>query len=221
VGKLRPAVAVLVVTKQAIDRHGYDNVEKHVENLKMFGVPIVIAINKKVNDAKHDLDYIQKNCSRFGVKCVVSEVWGKGGRGGKELARAVIDGSAKKSKFKFLYDLEANLRYKIEIVANDIYGAEGVNFTDEAARDLEIMERIGMSELPVCIAKTQSSLSDNARVYGRPTGFKINVRGLKPSAGAGFVVAYTGAIMTMPGLPLHPAAENMDITEDGKIKGLF
>ncbi len=221
VGKLRPAVAVLVVTKQAIDRHGYDNVQKHIENLKMFRVPIVIAINKKLHDTRHDLDDIQKNCSKFGVECVVSEVWGKGGKGGRDLARAVIGLCARKSGFKFLYDLKANLRYKIEIIADDIYGADGVNFTDEALRDLEVMEKIGMSGLPVCIAKTQSSLSDNARIYGRPSGFKITVRGLKPSAGAGFVVAFTGAIMTMPGLPLHPAAENMDITEDGKIKGLF
>jgi formate--tetrahydrofolate ligase len=221
VGKLKPAVSVLVVTKQAIDRHGYENVEKHVENLKMFGVPIVIAINKKMHDTKHDLNEVKEKCSKFGVECVVSEVWGEGGKGGKDLARAVIGLCAKKSKFKFLYDLKATLRYKIEIIADDIYGADGVNFTDEALRDLEVMEKIGMSELPVCIAKAQSSLSDNAKVYGRPKGYKITVRGLKPSAGAGFVVAFTGAIMTMPGLPLHPAAENMDITEDGKIKGLF
>ena len=221
IGKLKPSAVVLVVTRQAIDRHGYDNVEKHVENLKMFGVPMVIAVNEKAQDTKQELNMIKAACSKFGVECVISRVWAKGGRGGRDLARAVADLCEQRSKFKFLYDLKSNLRYKIEIIAADIYGADGVNFTDDALRDLETMERIGISELPVCVAKTQSSLSDNAKVYGRPKGFKVSVRGLKPSAGAGFVVAYTGAIMTMPGLPLHPAAENMDITESGKIIGLF
>lgn len=221
VGKLNPSAAVLIVTKQAIDQSGYDNVEKHVENLKIFGVPIVIAVNKKENDTKQDLKEIQTNCVKFGVECVVSDVWGKGGKGGGDLAKAVINLCKRKSKFKCLYDLESSLRYKIEIIATDIYGADGVDFTDSALKDLELLEKIGLSRLPVCVAKTPSSLSDRAKVYGRPRGFKITVRELKPSAGAGFIVAYTGAIMTMPGLPLHPAAENMDITEDGKIKGLF
>lgn len=221
VGGLKPAAAVLVVTKQAIERHGYDNVEKHVENLKIFGVPIVIAVNRKQNDTHQEIKEIKANCSRFEAGCVVSEVWAKGGRGGKELARAVLGLCDQRSKFKYLYDLGKSLRYKIEIIATDIYGADGVDFTPEAEKDLELMEKIGMSDLPVCVAKTQSSLSDNARVYGRPKGFRVTVREVKPSAGAGFVVAYTGAIMTMPGLPLHPAAENMDITESGKITGLF
>ncbi|MEE8638732.1 MAG: formate--tetrahydrofolate ligase [Candidatus Margulisiibacteriota bacterium] len=221
VGKLKPSAAVLVVTRQAIDRHGYENVAKHVENIKLFGVPVVIAINKKQKDTKRELQDIQKNCSRFGVECVISEVWGKGGKGGAELAKAVVELCKQNTKFKYLYDLEASLRYKIEIIATDIYGADGVEFTDSALKDLEHLEQFGLSEVPVCVAKTQYSLSDSSKVYGRPRGFKITVRELKPSAGAGFVVAYTGAIMTMPGLPLHPAAEKMDITEDGKIKGLF
>lgn len=221
IGKLKPSAAVLVVTKQAIDRHGYDNVAKHVENLRIFGVPIVIAINKKQNDTKQDLREIQFNCSKFGVECVVSEVWGKGGKGGKDLAKAVIELSKQKSKFRYLYDLKASLKEKIKTIATTMYGAEGVNFTEGALKDLELLDKIGLSNLPVCVAKTQYSLSDDSKVYGRPKGFKITIRELKPSAGAGFVVAYAGAIMTMPGLPLHPAAENMDITEEGKIVGLF
>ncbi len=221
VARLKPAAAVLVVTKQAIERHGYENVAKHVENLRIFGVPIVIAVNRKQSETKQELQEIQKNCQKFGVECVISEIWSKGGNGGKNLARAVVNLCQRKAEFKYLYDLKDSLKYKIEIIATDIYGADGVTFTDGALKNLEQLEKIGLSNLPVCVAKTQYSLSDNSRVYGRPKGFKITVRELKPSAGAGFVVAYTGAIMTMPGLPLHPAAENMDITEDGKIKGLF
>jgi formate--tetrahydrofolate ligase len=221
VGGLKPAAAVLVVTKQAIERHGYENVAKHVENIKLFGVPVVIAINRKLGDSEEDLQEIKNKCSKFDVECVVSEVWEEGGKGGKDLAEAVIDLCKQKSKFKYLYDLKSSLREKIEAIAKNIYGADGVNFTDGALQDIERLEKIGISDLPICMAKTQYSLSDSSKVYGRPKGFKITVRELKPSAGAGFVVAYTGAIMTMPGLPLHPAAEKMDISEDGKIKGLF
>ena len=221
VGGLRPAAAVLVVTKQAIDRHGYENIAKHIENIRLFGVPVVIALNRKLSDSERDLQEIKSKCSKFKVDCVVSEVWGKGGKGGKDLAGAVVGASKEKSKFKYLYDLNASLKEKIETIATKIYGADGVDFTGGAQKDLEHLEEYGLSSVPVCVAKTQYSLSDQPKVYGRPKGFKITVRELKPSAGAGFVVAYTGAIMTMPGLPLHPAAENMDITEDGKIKGLF
>ena len=147
---------------------------------------------------------MMQSCSKFNVECVVSEVWGKGGKGGAALAKAIIEASQAKTNFKYLYDLNASLKEKIEVIASEIYGADGVEFTDGALKDLEHLEQFGLSEVPVCVAKTQ-----------------ITVRELKPSAGAGFVVAYTGAIMTMPGLPLHPAAEKMDITEDGKIKGLF
>jgi formate--tetrahydrofolate ligase len=221
VGRLKPAAAVLVVSKQAIDRHGYDNVAKHVENIKLFGVPVVIAVNQKQNDTKQDLKDIRDKCSKFGVECVVSSVWARGGEGGKELAKAVAGLCREKTKFGYLYELKDSLKYKLEIIAANIYGAEGVHFTGEALRDLEMLEKNQMSDLPVCVAKTQYSLTDDAKVYGRPRGFKITVRELKPSAGAGFVVAFTGAIMTMPGLPKHPAAENMDISEDGRITGLF
>ncbi len=221
VGRLKPAATVLVVTKQAIERHGYDNVAKHVANLKLFNVPVVIALNKKQADAKHDVAEILNNCRKFEVECVESDVWQKGGDGGSELARVVMGLCKKKFKFNYLYKLDSSLKYKLEILATDIYGAEGVSFTDEAIKDLETLDKNGLSQLPVCVAKTQYSLSDDPKLYGRPKGFKITVSGLKPSAGAGFIVAYTGKIMTMPGLPKHPAAENMDISEDGKIKGLF
>lgn len=221
VGKLRPSAVVLVVTKQAIERHGYENVAKHVENLQLFGVPIVIAINKKQTDTKHDLTKIKEKCVDFGVPYAVSEVWEKGGEGGKSLAKEVIQACKIKSDFRYLYKLEASLKEKIEAIAQKIYGAEGVNFSDEALKDLLLMEKVGMLEFPVCVAKTQYSLSDDAKVYGRPKGFKITVTGLKASAGAGFVVVYTGKVLTMPGLPKHPAAENMDVSENGKIKGLF
>jgi formate--tetrahydrofolate ligase len=221
IGKLKPSAIILVVTKQAIERHGYDNIEKHVENLQLFGIPIIIAINKKSKDTKADLKEIEKRCLRFGVPCVVSDVWKQGGKGGKDMAKAVIAACKQKSKFKYLYDAKASIREKIETIAKKIYGADGVQFTERALKDIEQLNKIGLSSLPICMAKTQYSLSDNKSAYGRPKGFKITVRELKPSAGAGFIVAYCGAIMTMPGLPKHPAATNMDVSEDGKIKGLF
>jgi formate--tetrahydrofolate ligase len=221
IGKLKPSAAVLVVTRQAINRHGYENVSKHLDNLKIFGVPVVIAVNKKENDTKEELDDIVKNCSKLGVECLVSDVWCKGGEGGKELAKSVFNLCKHASKFKCLYELNANIKYKIDVIARDIYGADGVIFTDDALKDIELLEKNGLANLPICVAKTQYSLSDDPKVFGRPRGFKITVRELKPSAGAGFIVAFTGKIMTMPGLPKRPAAENMDVTEDGKITGLF
>ena len=220
-GGLKPAAAVLVVTKQAIEKHGYENVKKHLENIQAYGVPVVIAINKKQNDTEKDVADMITKCSAFGVDCVESDIWARGGRGGVELAKAVVKIASWKTKFKFLYDLNSSIKDKIETIATRIYGADNVNYTDQALKDLELLERIGFTNVPVCVAKTQYSLSDDPKVFGRPKGFKITVRELKPSAGAGFVVAFTGAIMTMPGLPKHPAAENMDITESGKITGLF
>jgi formate--tetrahydrofolate ligase len=223
VGGLNPSAVVLVVTRQAIERHGFENVSKHVENIRFFGVPLVIAINKKQNDTKEQLEEIRVKSSAFGVPVVISEVWEKGGRGGREVANQIIRVSENqgKEKFRFLYELNESLKDKIEKIAVKIYGADGVNWSDNAQADLHLLESIGMGNLPVCIAKTQYSLSDDPKVFGRPRGFKITVRALKPLSGAGFVVAYAGDIMTMPGLPKHPAAENMDITEEGKITGLF
>jgi formate--tetrahydrofolate ligase len=221
IGGLKPSATVLVVTRQAIERHGYENVAKHIENIRLFGVPLVVTVNRKANDPANEIKYIVRQCEKFGIPTVVSEVWGRGGEGGKVLGRAVEEAAKTKVKFKPLYDLKDTLKEKIEKIAIQIYGAEGVNWTDKAKSDLELLDGIGLGKVPVCIAKTQYSLTDDPKVYGRPKGFKITVRELKPSAGAGFVVAYTGDIMTMPGLPKHPAAENMDISESGKITGLF
>ncbi|HTY13119.1 MAG TPA: formate--tetrahydrofolate ligase [Candidatus Omnitrophota bacterium] len=220
VGDLKPSAAVLVVTKQAVDVHGYDNAQKHYENLAMFGIPVVIAINKKKDDSAADIKAMEKKLSGLSA-CVVSDIWAKGGEGGMEMAAAVAEAAEKKSQFKPLYDVKSSIVEKLNAIAKNIYGADGVDFTGEALRDLDMLDRIGMNNVPVCVAKTQYSLSDDPKLFGRPRGFKITVRELKPSAGAGFVVAYTGKIMTMPGLPKHPAAENMDIDEEGKIKGLF
>lgn len=221
VAELNPSAAVIVVTKQAIDRHGFENVEKHIENIKSFGVPVVVAINKKANDSEEEIEVIQSRVTRHASRVTIADVWAEGGKGGKELAKAVVDACNEKSSFKPLYELELPIKDKIEIIAKKIYGADGVDYTDKALADLELLKNMGMEKLAVCIAKTQYSLSDNPKVYGRPIKFRITVRELKPSAGAGFIVAFTGDIMTMPGLPKHPAAENMDVTEDGKITGLF
>jgi len=222
-GGLKPAAVVLVVTKQAIKVNGYNNIEKHLENVRHFGVPVVIAINRKAKDTDEDVRIIKANCEALfdEVKCVSAEIWAKGGKGGEELAEAVIKLCQHKSKFNYLYPLEVPLKEKIRLIAKKIYGAFGVNFSVEALADLKLLEKSGLTNVPVCIAKTQYSLSDDPKVLGRPENFNITVTRLKPSAGAGFVVAYTGKIMTMPGLPKHPAAENMDVSEDGKITGLF
>jgi formate--tetrahydrofolate ligase len=226
-GNLKPATAVLVVTRQAIEKHGYENVHKHVENIQTFGVPLVIAVNRKKDDPEKEIAGIVQQCRKFGVLVVVSEVWAKGGRGGIELAQAVMKTAAGQPhlrqdwRFSYLYNLKLPLKEKIETIAKKIYGADGVIFTPEAETDLARLKKIGFTDVPVCIAKTQYSLSDDAKLLGRPKGFEITIRELKPSAGAGFVVAYAGSILTMPGLPAHPAAENMDITEEGKITGLF
>jgi len=221
VGGLKPAAVVLVVTRHAAEIHGYENISKHIENIKMFGVPLVIAVNKKENDPENEIKYVLKQCEKFGLPAVISDIHNRGGRGGMELAKMVVKSASEKSKLKLLYGNEESLEDKINKIATRIYGAEGVLYSEQARADLEQLSKIKLTGLPVCIAKTQSSLSDNPKIFGRPKGFKITVSGLKPSAGAGFIVAYTGSILTMPGLPKHPAAENMDISENGKIKGLF
>ena len=221
VGKLNPAAVVLVITKQAIERHGYENVVKHVENLKLFGVPVVIAVNKKLSDSKRDLEEIGLRSSELGVQSVVSDIWEKGGRGGVDLAKAVVELCKQMANFKYLYNVESSIKEKLETIATKIYGAAGIDCSEQAEKDIVQLEQIGMDKVPICVAKTQYSLSDDSKVYGRPKGFRITVTRLKPSAGAGFIVAYTGKVLTMPGLPKHPAAEKMDVSEDGKITGLF
>ncbi|HHY60503.1 MAG TPA: formate--tetrahydrofolate ligase, partial [Clostridia bacterium] len=203
-------------------RKGFANLEKHIENVGKFGVPAVVAINVFPTDTQAELDTLFELCRNAGAEVAISEVWAKGGEGGKELAQKVLDTIEKKpSNFKVLYDLDLPVKEKIEIIAKEIYGADGVNYTDSALKEIARYEEMGYGKLPVVMAKTQYSLSDDPTKLGRPTGFKITVREVRLSAGAGFLVAITGSIMTMPGLPKKPAAFNIDIDENGKITGLF
>ena len=236
---LSPDAAVIVATVRALKmnggvgkdalgvenldalKRGAANLEKHIENIGKFGLPAVVAVNVFPTDTEAELVLLEEICARLGAKCVRSEVWAKGGAGGLALADAVTEALGKRADFHPVYDAKASIAEKIEAIAKEIYGAEGVDFTDTAKKQLAEMEALGMTETPVCMAKTQYSLSDNPALLGRPAGFRITVRELRASCGAGFVVALTGNILTMPGLPKIPAAMSMDITEDGVITGLF
>ena len=203
-------------------KSGIVNLEKHIENLQKYGVPIVVTLNKYITDTEEELNYIKDFCESRGCEFALSEVWVKGGNGGVELANKVIDTiENKKSDFKVLYPDSYTLKEKIETIAKEIYGADGVTYTAAADKALAKIEGLGMGDLPVCMAKNQYSLSDDAKKLGRPTGFTVNIREVYVSAGAGFVVAITGTIMTMPGLPKVPAAEAIDVDEEGNIVGLF
>ena len=237
---LRPDACVLVATVRALKynggvpkdnlkeenldalKKGIVNLEKHIENLQKFGVPIVVTLNSFDTDTDAEVSFVKDFCEQRGCEFAISEVFAKGGEGGLALADKVLETlDNKKSDFRVLYPDDMPLEKKIETVAKEIYGADGVTYTPSARKSLDKLKSLGMDNLPVCMAKTQYSLSDNAKKLGRPTGFTVNVREVYPSAGAGFVVAVLGNIMTMPGLPLHPAAENIDVTDDGKITGLF
>lgn len=201
---------------------GICNLEAHIENIGKFGVPVVVAINRFASDTDAELDFVREACAKLGARCAMSEVFAKGGEGGIELAEMVLEeADSGKADFHPLYELEQPLENKIEIIAKNIYGAEGIVFTPAAKKELDRITALGYGNLPVCMAKTQYSLSDDAAKLGRPTGHTINIRAVRLSAGAGFVVCETGAIMTMPGLPKVPAAERIDIQEDGTIFGLF
>lgn len=202
-------------------KKGAANLEKHIENIGKFGVPAVVAVNVFPTDTEAELLLLEELCARLGAKCARSEVWAKGGAGGLALADAVEEAIAKPSNFHPIYDEKKSIAEKIEMIAREIYGADGADFTPEAKKQLAEMETLGMTETPVCMAKTQYSFSDNPALLGRPTGFRITVRELRASCGAGFVVALTGNVLTMPGLPKKPAAMGMDITENGMITGLF
>lgn len=203
-------------------KKGIVNLEKHIENLQKYNVPIVVTLNKFITDSQNELDYIKEFCEAKGCEFALAEVWEKGGQGGIELANKVLDTlEHKESNFKVLYPDNASLKEKIETIATEIYGADGVTYTGAAEKALARIEAMGMGDLPVCMAKNQYSLSDDPNKLGRPTGFSVNVREVYVSAGAGFVVAITGTIMTMPGLPKVPAAEAIDVDEDGNIVGLF
>ncbi|MDN5332652.1 MAG: formate--tetrahydrofolate ligase [Tepidanaerobacteraceae bacterium] len=204
-------------------KKGIPNLMKHIENItQKFGLPAVVAVNRFPSDTEAELNLIKEECKAKGVKAVISEVWAKGGEGGIDLAEEVLKIIEEgKNNYKPLYPLEMGIAEKIETIAKEIYGADGVDFTAAAKKEIETIEKLGFRDVPVCIAKTQYSLSDNPALLGRPTGFRITVRNVRISAGAGFAVALTGEIMTMPGLPKRPAAENIDVDSNGRISGLF
>ena len=237
---LHPDAAVLVATVRALKynggvakadlaapnleavKKGICNLEKHIENLQKYGVPVVVTLNAFVTDTEEEVAYIRSFCEARGCAFALSEVWAKGGEGGKALAEKVIETlETKTSSFHPIYEDDCSLKDKIETVAKEIYGADGVTYAPAAQKMLKKIEDMGFGHLPVCMAKTQYSLSDDASRLGRPEGFTVNVREVYVSAGACFVVAITGAIMTMPGLPKVPAANGIDVSEDGVITGLF
>ena len=238
---LHPSVVVLVATVRALKSHGgvakpdlnkpnveavrkgAANLERHIDNIKNgFGLPVCVAINAFPTDTPEEMAVIEEVCAKAGVKCALSEVFAKGGEGGKALAETVLSIMPEAPQpIQYTYDLGASLPEKIEAVAKKIYRADGVTYTPAAKKMLDDLAAMGYGELPVCIAKTQYSFSDNAKLTGAPTGFKMNVREVRLSAGAGFVVVICGSIMTMPGLPKHPAAMDIDVDAEGRITGLF
>lgn len=202
-------------------KKGIVNLDKHIENLHAFGVPVVVTLNSFLTDTEEEYEFIKKHCEDMGCEFALARVWAEGGKGGEELAAKVIRTiENKKSELKFTYELDAPLKDKIEEIATKIYGAGSVTYSAEASRMLKKIEKMGYGNLPVCMAKNQYSLSDDPNALGRPEGFNVNIREVYVSAGAGFVVAITGTVMTMPGLPKVPAAENIDVVDD-KIVGLF
>ncbi|MBR2733273.1 MAG: formate--tetrahydrofolate ligase, partial [Selenomonadaceae bacterium] len=204
----------------AVER-GLENLAKHIENVQGFGLPAIVALNDFPTDTDDEIQAVANLCADKNVRFARSKVFADGGAGGLELAKAVEDSFADAKNFTLTYADDAGIAEKISAIATKIYGADGVNFTSAAKKQLAEIERLGFGKMPVCIAKTQYSLSDDAAKLGRPKNFTVTVRELKISAGAGFVVALLGAILTMPGLPKHPAAEKIDITPDGVISGLF
>lgn len=236
---LSPSAVVLVTTVRALKHHGgvpkealsqenlqalasgLENLEAHLDILSNFGLPVVIALNKFSSDTEEEINMVRKAAEKRGARIALSEVWEKGGEGGLELAREVLAATKENRTYKPLYDLDLPLKKKIETIATKIYGADGVEYTSQALSTLKNLEEKGFGKLPVCMAKTQLSISDDPKMLGRPKNYKINVREVRISAGAGFVVAICGSIMTMPGLPKKPAAESIDIDDDGNITGLF
>ncbi len=237
---LKPDVTVIVATVRALKMHGgvpkaelgpenldalakgFANLEKHIENVGKFGVPVVVAINAFPTDTKAELDLVEKKCNEMGVEVSLSEVWAKGGEGGADLAEKVVKTiETKPSNFKFLYDTNLSIKEKISTIATEIYGADKANFTSDVEKTIKQLNEMGYDKLPICMAKTQYSFTDDQTKLGRPTGFDITIREIRLSAGAGFLVCITGAIMTMPGLPKVPSACKIDIDEDGVITGLF
>lgn len=237
---LKPDAVVIVATVRALKMHGgvpktelktpnveavkagLCNLEKHIENVKKFGVPAVVAINIFAQDTAEELEAVREHCAKHGVNVALSDVFAKGGEGGIELAKEVVAlAESGKANFKPIYELDMPLKEKIETIAKEIYGADGVNYTKEADKALKEFEALGYGSLPVCMAKTQYSFSDDQTLLGRPSGFTITIKNCRIAAGAGFIVVLTGDIMTMPGLPKVPAAEKIDVSDEGVISGLF
>lgn len=237
---LRPDAVVIVATVKALKMHGgvpktelaaknlealskgMENLLKHIENVTtQFGLPAVVAINRFPTDDEEELQMIADKCKALGVNVALSEVWSKGSEGGVELANEVIRLANMPNNFKFVYEDDLTIKEKIEKIVNDIYGGNGVSFAGTSAKDIERLEKLGFGKLPICMAKTQYSFSDDASKYGRPKDFKMTVKTVKVSAGAGFIVVITGDVMTMPGLPKVPSSEKIDLDENGNISGLF
>ncbi|CAX50803.1 TPA: formate--tetrahydrofolate ligase [Neisseria meningitidis] len=238
---LKPDAAVVVATVRALKYNGgveranlgeenlealakgLPNLLKHISNLKnVFGLPVVVALNRFVSDSDAELAMIEKACAEHGVEVSLTEVWGKGGVGGADLARKVVNAIENQpNNFNFSYDVELSIKDKIRAIAQKVYGAEDVDFSAEASAEIASLEKLGLDKMPICMAKTQYSLSDNAKLLGCPEGFRITVRGITVSAGAGFIVALCGNMMKMPGLPKVPAAEKIDVDAEGVIHGLF
>ena len=239
-GDLKPDCVVIVATIRALKHHGgvkkdelntpnvealklgVSNLDKQIDNISKYGVPVVIAINKFTSDSEEEVQFIKDFCKDKGVRVALSDVWAKGGEGGIELAEEVIDVlENEKSNFKVLYDINEEVEEKILKIAKEIYGADGVNYSAQAKKQIAELKKFSLDKLPICMAKTQYSLSDDASLLGKPEGFNITVKEVRVSNGAGFIVALTGDVMTMPGLPKVPAANRMDILENGEIIGLF
>lgn len=237
---LKPDVAVVVVSVRALNMHGgvpkeevsktnldalqkgLANLDKHVENLRKFGLPIVVAINQFPTDEREELELVQRHCAELGVRSAVHRVVAEGGAGGEEFAKTVLEVlETEQANFKPLYDWKLPIKEKLETLAKEIYGADGVVYSPKAERSIRDLTRLGYGELPVCVAKTQHSISDNPSLKGAPKGWTLTISDVRPSLGAGFLVCLAGDIMTMPGLPAKPAAENVDIDAEGNITGLF
>lgn len=240
VAGLEPDAVVLVGTVRALKMHGgvkkddfkeenlealeegIKNLLQHVDNIQsVFGLPVAVAINRFTADTDREISLVHEKCSEFGVNVALTDVWGQGGTGGTQLAEEIIKLCERKSDFTFAYDLDSSIEEKLDAIARRIYRADGVNLTPNAHKQLAQLNDLGFDHLPICMAKTQYSFSDNPALLGAPKGFTITVRNLKISAGAGFIVALTGEVMTMPGLPKVPSAESIDVTDDGVITGLF
>ena len=239
-GGLNPSAVVIVATVKALKLHGgmnskelkeesvealakgIENLDKHIENMKNFGLPVVVAINKFITDSEAELEFIRTHCEELEVPVALCDVWANGGEGGIELANTVIhEIETKENNFEYLYKLDSSIEEKITTIVKKIYGGEGVNFTLKAKKMIKTLEEYGYDDLPICMSKTQKSISDNPKLMGRPSGFTVTVNELRLSAGAGFIVAMAGSILDMPGLPKIPSAELIDIDENGVISGLF